>query len=132
MPMTKRELTTGERRSIRKLVTGHCANYDSEYGCLLLDCECPMFGICYTNSAMCRYFRDAVLPNDQRPCRHCLLSAASAAASRSRSMGAGSTALTAARKHPGKSRPWPECANSGAKRHCNALALKSDCSATTF
>lgn len=64
MPMTKRELTTGERRSIRKLVTGHCANYDSEYGCLLLDCECPMFGICYTNSAMCRYFRDAVLPND--------------------------------------------------------------------
>ena len=45
MPMTKRELTTGERRSIRKLVTGHCANYDSEYGCLPLDCECPMLGI---------------------------------------------------------------------------------------
>ena len=66
MPMTKtkRELTNGERRSIRKLVTGHCANYDSEYGCLPLDCECPMLGICYTNSAMCRYFREAVLPND--------------------------------------------------------------------
>ena len=47
MPMTKtkRELTTGERCSIRKLVTGHCANYDSEYGCLPLDCECPMLGI---------------------------------------------------------------------------------------
>ena len=43
--MTKRELTTGERRSIRKLVTGSCANYDSEYGCLPLDCECPMLGI---------------------------------------------------------------------------------------
>lgn len=64
MTKTKRELTTGERRSIRKLVTGHCANYDSEYGCLPLDCECPMLGICYTNSAMCRYFREAVLPND--------------------------------------------------------------------
>ena len=64
MTKTKRELTTGERRSIRKLVTGSCANYDSEYGCLPLDCECPMFGICYTNSAMCRYFREAVLPND--------------------------------------------------------------------
>ena len=68
MPMTKtkRELTTGERRSIQKLVTGHCAGYDSEYGCLPLDCECPMLGICYTNSAMCQYFREAVLPNDSK------------------------------------------------------------------
>ena len=64
--MTKptRELTTQERRSIRKLVTGSCANYDRDCGCLPLDCECPMLGICYTNSAMCRYFREAVLPND--------------------------------------------------------------------
>ena len=64
MAKTKREFTTGERRSIRKLVTSHCANYDSEYGCLPLDCQCPMLGICYTNSAMCRYFRESVLPND--------------------------------------------------------------------
>ena len=66
MPMTKptRELTIQERCSIRKLVTGRCANYDSEYGCLPLECECPMLGSCYTNSAMCRYFREAVLPND--------------------------------------------------------------------
>ena len=66
MPMTKptRELSTQERRSIRKLVARHCANHDSEYGCLPLECECPMLGICYTNSAMCRYFREAVLPND--------------------------------------------------------------------
>ena len=82
MPMTKRELTTGERRSIRKLVTGCCANYDRDYGCLPLGCECPMLGICYTNSAMCRYFRDAVLPNDPeleaalqalptKRCQHC-------------------------------------------------------------
>ena len=79
--MTKptRELTTQERRSIRKLVTGRCANYDSEYGCLPLDCECPMLGIYYTNGAMCRYFREAVLPNDPEleaalqglPTKHC-------------------------------------------------------------
>ena len=82
--MTKptRELTTQERRSIRKLVTGCCANYDRDYGCLPLDCECPMLGICYTNSAMCRYFRESVLPNDMelkaalqaiptKRCQHC-------------------------------------------------------------
>ena len=73
-----------------------------------------------------------VIPNWKRPCRGCPQSAASAAESRFRSTGAESTALTTARKHPGKSRPPPEYANSGAKRHCNALALKSDCSATTF
>ena len=63
MAKTERELTVPERRSIRKLVTGSCANYDRDYGCLPLDCECPMLGICYTNSAMCRYFREAVLPH---------------------------------------------------------------------
>ena len=72
------------------------------------------------------------IPNWKRPCRHSPQDAASAAASRFRSMGAEPTALTTARKHHGKSRPQPECANSGAKRQCNALALKSDCSATTF
>lgn len=57
-------------------------NYDKEYGYLPLDCECPMLGICYTNSAMCRYFRKSVLPNDPaleaalqalptRRCQHC-------------------------------------------------------------
>lgn len=70
--------------------------------------------------------------NWKQPCRLCPQNAASAAASRFRSVGAESTALTTARKHPGKSRPQPECANSGAKRLCNALALKSRCSTTTF
>ena len=64
MAKTERELTVPERRSIRKLVTGSCANYDRDYGCLPLDCECPMFGICYTNSALCSYFRKSVLPED--------------------------------------------------------------------
>lgn len=64
MSNQNRGLTSKEKRSIKKLVTRLCANYDSEYGCLPLDCDCPMFGICYTNSAMCRYFRGSVLPND--------------------------------------------------------------------
>ena len=58
-----RELTREEKRAIRALVTKWCANYDKEYGCLPLECECYMFGKCWTG-AYCRYFREAVLPLD--------------------------------------------------------------------
>lgn len=58
-----RELTREEKAAIRKLVISLCANYDREYGCLPLDCECYMLGKCYTG-ALCRYFREAVLPTD--------------------------------------------------------------------
>ena len=58
-----RELTREEKAAIRKLVGKWCANYDREYGCLPLDCECYMFGKCWTGS-YCRYFREAVLPLD--------------------------------------------------------------------
>lgn len=56
-----RELTRRERRAIRTLVTGECASYDSEYGCLPLDYPCYMLGKCWAG-AYCRYFREAVLP----------------------------------------------------------------------
>lgn len=56
-----RELTRDERKTIRRLVTGMCANYDCEYGCLPLDCPCYMLGKWWTGS-LCRYFRAAVLP----------------------------------------------------------------------
>ena len=59
-----RELTGREKQRIKKLVTSLCANSDKEYGCLPLDCDCPMLGICFTNSALCRYFRKSVLPED--------------------------------------------------------------------
>ena len=59
-----RELTGREKQRIKKLVTSLCANYDKEYGCLPLDCDCSMLGICFTNSALCRYFRKSVLPED--------------------------------------------------------------------
>ena len=59
-----RELTEKETRGIRRLVTQKCANYDPEYGCLPLGCECIMLGKVYCGNAMCRYFRESVLPND--------------------------------------------------------------------
>lgn len=58
-----RELTRDEKAAIRALVTRWCANYDREYGCLPLDCECYMLGKCWTG-AYCRYFRESVLPLD--------------------------------------------------------------------
>ena len=57
-----RELTRDEKKKIRTLVTGMCANYDRESGlCLPLDCACYMLHKCWTG-AYCRYFREAVLP----------------------------------------------------------------------
>lgn len=41
----------------------HGANYDREYGCLPLGGSCYMMDKCWTG-AYCRYFREAVLPND--------------------------------------------------------------------
>ena len=79
MSINYRELTGREKQRIKKLVTSLCANYDKKYGCLPLDCDCPMLGICFTNSALCRYFRKSVLPEDagleavftQTPTTHC-------------------------------------------------------------
>jgi len=58
-----RELTRDEKVTIRKLVTSMCANYDSAYGCLPLDCDCVMLGKCWTGGG-CKYFRSSVLPLD--------------------------------------------------------------------
>ena len=61
--MRIRELTGQEKREIRRLVKTMCANYDSRYGCLQLDGECYMvYGFGYMNTAMCKYFRESVLP----------------------------------------------------------------------
>ena len=56
-----RELTRDERKTIRRLVTGMCANYDSEYGCLPLDRPCYMLDKFWTGSLF-RYFPAVVLP----------------------------------------------------------------------
>lgn len=60
--MQIRELSGGEKQEICRLVKTMCANYDSEYGCLPLDSECFMFGKAYTNGAICKWFRDALMP----------------------------------------------------------------------
>ena len=56
-----RELTRQEKAAIRKLVTKWCANYDKDYGCLLLDCPCYMLHKWWTGG-LCRYFERSVLP----------------------------------------------------------------------
>ena len=59
-----RELTRRERAKIRRMVTGQCANYDSqEQICLTLDSPCYMLHKCWTGGA-CRYFCEALLPTD--------------------------------------------------------------------
>ena len=135
MAKTERELTVSERRSIRKLVTGSCANYDREYGCLPLDCECPMLGICYTTAPCASTSGKRFCPttrNWKQPCRLCPQNAASTVESPSRSAGGECTAPTNVQTLPAKSRPPPECASTGTKRQCNALARKKPWGATTF
>ena len=77
-----RELTDKERRGIKKLVIQGCANYHEDYGCLPLDGNCVMLEKVYCGNAMCRYFRESVLPNDPelsaalqnlaaKRCKHC-------------------------------------------------------------
>ena len=56
-----REMTAKERRAVRKLVISECANFDSEYGCLPLGCDCYMFGKWYTGG-FCKWFESTVLP----------------------------------------------------------------------
>ena len=58
-----RELTRAERLAIRALVIGSCANHDGKTDCLPLGSGCYMLTKCWTGS-YCKYFREAVLPND--------------------------------------------------------------------
>ena len=136
MMKPQRELTPKEIRSVRKLVTVKCANYDKEYGCLPLDCACPMLNICYTHSAMCSYFRESVLPNDPelsaafqplptKRCKHC--------GKPFPVTGARCTALQIALMQPAGSRQQPGYENTEKRRWiCNDYALKKHCSAMTF
>ena len=61
--MNLRELTASELREIRTLAKSMCANYDDHYKeCLLLNGPCyMMYGVAYNGSALCKYFRNAVL-----------------------------------------------------------------------
>ena len=62
-----RELTREELREMKRLAADMCANYDRDFGCLLLGDKCYMFyGVAYTCSALCKYFRKAVLPLNPR------------------------------------------------------------------
>lgn len=99
-----RELTRQEKAAIRALVVKWCANYDRDYGCLPLDCECYMLGKCWTG-AYCRYFREAVLPLDPGL----------------------EAALTA--RNPAAFRPCPVCGRpvprDGRQRYCSPACSKT-------
>ena len=58
-----REMTATERREIRRLVMAKCATYDAEYGCLILGCDCYMFGKRYAGN-FCKWFQEAILPSN--------------------------------------------------------------------
>jgi len=64
MTLNFRELTREELRVMKRLAVDMCANYDGHYKeCMLLDGACYMnYGVAYTCSALCSYFRKAVLP----------------------------------------------------------------------
>lgn len=56
----KIEMTAGQKKEIKELVKGLCANYDRATGdCLLMDAAC--YQTC-NFTGLCRYFENAVLP----------------------------------------------------------------------
>lgn len=136
MSNNHRELTGREKQRIKKLITSLCANHDKEYGCLPLDYECPMFGICYTNSALCSYFRKSVLPEDAE--LEAVFTAhqpptVSNAANRSLLMGNGYTARENVPKKHAASRPQQGCVSTGRKNNrCNRFALEKSCATRLF
>ena len=58
------ELSIRDKKQIKKHVTNCCANYSKEYGCLPLETECYMFSVGFTNSKLCKYYEQAVMPTD--------------------------------------------------------------------
>ena len=56
----KIEMTASQRKEVKELVKGSCANYDRSTGeCLLMDVAC--YQAC-NFTGLCRYFKEAVLP----------------------------------------------------------------------
>ena len=60
-------MTPDQLTEARKLIRSTCANLIDREHCLLLDdgepCRCPQLD---AYSLLCRYFRDAVLPGDEK------------------------------------------------------------------
>lgn len=57
-------LSDNQLKRVKVLVHKRCCNYD-DGGCLLLDWPfCNVCPQCHSNSLCCKWFRNAVLPND--------------------------------------------------------------------
>lgn len=56
----KIDMTAGQKKEVKELVKGSCANYDRSTGdCLLMDAAC--YQTC-NFTGLCHYFENAVLP----------------------------------------------------------------------
>lgn len=56
-----KRLTPAQFRRVKTIIKNQCCNYcDGE--CILLDCTCPQT---ITYSLICKWFKNAVLPNDK-------------------------------------------------------------------
>lgn len=55
-------MTTQQQREANALIKAECANF-MEGVCIPLDCKCPQR---HSESLLCNWFRDAVLPLDKR------------------------------------------------------------------
>lgn len=56
----KIEMTASQKKEVKELVKGLCANYDRSTGdCLLMDAAC--YQTC-NFTGLCRYFKESVLP----------------------------------------------------------------------
>lgn len=62
--MLGRELSRSEKAMISSSVHKKCANYDNEYGCMPMDSDCYMLKIGYTDSSLCKYYENCILPTE--------------------------------------------------------------------
>ena len=136
MMKPQRELTPKEIRSIRKLVTTKCANYDKEYGCLPWTANAPCLVSAIptapcaatSGSPFCPTIRNCLLPFSR-----CPPSAVSIVESHFRLMGARCTAPQIVPMQPAGSRQRPGYESTEKRRWiCNDYAPKKHCGAMTF
>lgn len=129
MTKTYRELTGKEKRQIKKLVVSKCANYDKEYGCLPLDCECYSSGYA-THAVDCAVIFARLYCRKIRNCKpyssRCPLPSARSAESIFKRTANVPTVPTSAPQKQDASKRRQECEStenkSGNKTLCNELA----------
>lgn len=134
MSNQNRELTSKEKRSIKRLIKRLCANYDSEYGCLPLDCDCPISASA-TQTVLCAATFGDLFCQMTRSCkRHWKASLSAPVSIAARNfwlMESGCTVPNSVRNLPAVSRMQREYGNSGTSES-NHLPLRNPDSTRVF